>query len=93
MRQTVTLEAPVLQMRRIPAGETVGYGASWQAARPSRIATVAAGYADGYLRALSGRPLGIIAGRPVPLVGRVSMDLTSFDVTDCRKRQRATGSG
>jgi alanine racemase len=82
MRQTVTLDAPVLQIRRIPAGDTVGYGASWQAARPSRIATVAAGYADGYLRALSGRAIGIIAGRPVPLVGRVSMDLTSFDVTD-----------
>jgi alanine racemase len=82
MRQTVTLDVPVLQIRAIPAGATVGYGASWQAARPSRIATVAAGYADGYLRALSGRAVGIIAGRPVPLVGRVSMDLTTFDVTD-----------
>ena len=82
MRQTVTLDAPVLQVREIPAGATVGYGASWAADRPSRIATVAAGYADGYLRALSGRAVGIIAGQPVPLVGRVSMDLTTFDVTD-----------
>jgi len=82
MRQVVTLVAPVLQVRDIPAGATVGYGASWTAARASRIATVAAGYADGYLRALSGRAVGILAGRPVPLVGRVSMDLITFDVTD-----------
>jgi alanine racemase len=82
MRQVVTLDAPVLQVRAIPAGAPVGYGASWTAPRPSRIATVAAGYADGYLRSLSGRAVGRIAGRPVPLVGRVSMDLTTFDVTD-----------
>ena len=82
MRQVVTLRAPVLQVREIPAGATVGYGATWTAPRPSRIATVAAGYADGYLRSLSGRAIGILAGRPVPLVGRVSMDLITFDVTD-----------
>jgi alanine racemase len=82
MRQVVRLEAPILQVREIPAGASVGYGASWTAPRPSRIATVAAGYADGYLRALSGRAAGILAGRPVPLVGRVSMDLITFDVTD-----------
>jgi alanine racemase len=82
MRQVVRLEAPVLQVREIPAGATVGYGASWTAPRTSRIATVAAGYADGYLRALSGRALGFQAGRPVPLIGRVSMDLITFDVTD-----------
>jgi alanine racemase len=82
MRQVVTLEAPVLQVREIPAGTPVGYGAAWTAPRPSRIATVAAGYADGYLRSLSGRAVGRIAGRPVPLAGRVSMDLITFDVTD-----------
>ena len=82
LRQVVTLDAPVLQVREIPAGTTVGYGAGWTAERTSRIATVAAGYADGYLRSLSGRAAGIIAGRPVPLVGRVSMDLITFDVTD-----------
>lgn len=87
MRQVVRLEAPVLQVREIPAGATVGYGAAWTAPRPSRIATVAAGYADGYLRALSGQgavgwAVGHPAGRPVPLVGRVSMDLLTFDVTD-----------
>ena len=82
MRQVVRLEAPVLQVREIPAGASVGYGASWTAARPSRIATVAAGYADGYLRSLSGRAVAEFRGRPVPLVARVSMDLTTFDVTD-----------
>jgi alanine racemase len=82
MRQVVRLEAPVLQTREIPAGATVGYGASWRAERPSRVAAVAAGYADGYLRALSGRAVGFHAGRAVPLIGRVSMDLTTFDVTD-----------
>ncbi|WP_171614648.1 alanine racemase [Roseicella sp. DB1501] len=81
MRQVVTLAAPVLQVREIPAGAPVGYGAGWTAPRPSRIATVAAGYADGYLRSLSGRAVGMVRGRPVPLVGRVSMDLTTFDVT------------
>ena len=82
MRQVARVEAELLQVREIAAGDTVGYGASWQAAGPRRIATVAAGYADGYLRSLSGRSLGLLHGRAVPLVGRVSMDLTTFDVTD-----------
>jgi alanine racemase len=82
MRQVVRVEAEILQIRHIGAGETVGYGASWTAPGPRRIATVAAGYADGYLRALSGRSFGLLHGRPVPQLGRVSMDLTTFDVTD-----------
>ena len=82
MLSVVRLEAPVLQVREIPAGTPVGYGASWVAERPSRVATVAAGYADGYLRALSGRAIASFQGQPVPLIGRVSMDLTTFDVTD-----------
>lgn len=82
MRQTVRLDVPMLQVREIAAGDTVGYGAAWTAGRTSRVATVAAGYADGYLRALSGRASGNIAGRSVPLIGRVSMDLIAFDVTD-----------
>jgi alanine racemase len=82
MRQVARVEAPVLQVREVGAGDTVGYGASWTAPEPRRVATVAAGYADGYLRALSGRSLAILHGRAVPLIGRVSMDLTTFDVTD-----------
>jgi alanine racemase len=82
MRQVAQVEAEILQVRQIAAGDTVGYGATWQAREPRRIATVAAGYADGYLRALSGRSFARLHGRTVPLLGRVSMDLTTFDVTD-----------
>jgi alanine racemase len=81
MAPVLLLEAPILQLRHIAAGVAVGYGAGWVAPRPSLIATVAAGYADGYLRALSGHGIGILAGRGVPVVGRISMDLTAFDVT------------
>jgi alanine racemase len=76
------LEAPVLQIREIPAGASVGYGASFMAARPSRIATIAVGYADGYLRSLSGQGGAAYRGLMLPLVGRVSMDLITLDVTD-----------
>lgn len=82
MESVLRLEVPVLQTRTIAAGQTVGYGASWMAARPSRIATVAAGYADGLHRAIDGRGRGVIRGKSVPMVGRVSMDLITFDVTD-----------
>jgi alanine racemase len=82
MRCVLRLLVPVLQIRQVPAGATVGYGATWVAKRDSRIATIAAGYADGYLRALSGRGFALAAGRTVQLVGRVSMDLITLDVTD-----------
>jgi alanine racemase len=81
MRPVVRLLGRVLQIREIAAGETVGYNATWRAARPSRIATVGVGYADGWHRSLSGRGAAVFDGRPVPLVGRVSMDLTTYDVT------------
>lgn len=83
MRPVVRLEVPVLQLREIAAGTPVGYSAAWSAPRPTRVATVAAGYADGYLRSLSGRGVAEFRGRLVPLIGRVSMDLTTFDVTEC----------
>jgi alanine racemase len=82
MEPVVRLEVTILQVRDIPAGDTVGYGASWVAPRSSRIATAALGYADGWLRALSGHGFGVLHGVRAPLVGRVSMDLTTFDVTD-----------
>jgi alanine racemase len=82
MRTTVKLEAEILQVREIPKARSVGYNAQWRAGRLSRIATVGIGYADGYLRSLTNRGRGYIAGRPVELVGRVSMDLVTFDVTD-----------
>ncbi len=78
----VTLTAPVIQIRDIPAGTPVGYGADWIAPRPSRIATLPLGYADGFHRALSGATGVWIDGRPAPLAGRVSMDLLTVDVTE-----------
>jgi alanine racemase len=82
MRSVVTLAARVIAVREIPEGATVGYSATWTASRPSRIATVAVGYADGWHRAHSNSGAAYFDGHPVPLVGRVSMDLTTFDVTD-----------
>jgi alanine racemase len=82
MRPVVRLTARILSVREVAAGETVGYNATWTARRPSRIATIAAGYADGVLRALSNAATAIFDGEAVPLVGRVSMDLATFDVTD-----------
>jgi alanine racemase len=79
----VTIEAPILQVREIGAGETVGYGASFSAPKKMRCATVAIGYADGYLRSLSGRGYGVLGGRKLPLLGRVSMDLVVLNVADC----------
>ena len=81
-RPVVQLRARVLHVRTVAAGERVGYNGIWTAARPSRIATVSVGYADGFLRALSNKAVAFFDGKPVPLVGRVSMDLTTFDATD-----------
>jgi alanine racemase len=82
MRNVVRLSVRVLAVRDIPTGTSVGYNGIWTATRPSRIATAALGYADGFHRSLSGRGSAHFDGTPVPLVGRVSMDLTTFDVTD-----------
>ena len=76
------LTGRVLQLRRVDKGECVGYGATFQVERPMRLATVALGYADGLLRALGNRGAGAIGGRKAPIVGRVSMDLMTLDVTD-----------
>jgi alanine racemase len=76
------LSLPVVQARTVEPGETVGYAGAWTADSQRRIATVAAGYADGLFRALTGR-LTLYAGdTPCPAVGRVSMDLITVDVTD-----------
>ena len=81
-RPVIKLEARLIQTRRLKAGETVGYGGAWVAKRETRIATVAVGYADGYIRTAGDRATARIAGHVAPLVGRVSMDLLTFDVTD-----------
>jgi alanine racemase len=81
-RPVVRLDLPVIQVRDVAEGEVAGYGNAWQAGRPSRLATVSAGYADGLSRSLSHR-LTLWAGdSPCPAVGRVSMDAIVVDVTD-----------
>lgn len=80
-RPVVTLTAPVLQLREIGAGETVGYGATFTADRRMSLATLGIGYADGFLRAASNRGYGVIRGARRPVLGRVSMDLIILDVT------------
>lgn len=81
-RPVVRLSLPVVQIRTVAPGETVGYANSWTAPRESRIATVAAGYADGLSRRFSGKARLWAGDTPCPLVGRVSMDLITVDVTD-----------
>jgi alanine racemase len=102
MRAVATLEARVVQVRRARSGETASYGAHGRLARDSTIAIVSVGYADGYHRSSSfaGVPLrraveagghGFIHGRRVPVLGRVTMDLTLFDVTDLGPEGVAVG--
>jgi len=82
LRPAMTLSAQLIAVREVPAGETVGYGAAWQAARPTRIGTVSCGYADGYPRnAPAGTPLAI-RGQRAPLAGRVSMDMLTVDLSE-----------
>jgi alanine racemase len=87
MRPVIELKARITQVRQVNEGDTVGYGASFAAARPTRLAIIAAGYADGYFRAAAAardKPPAdvIIAGKRCPLVGRISMDLLAADVTE-----------
>ena len=81
LRQVVRLKGRILQVREVERGESVGYGAAHVMERPGRLATVAVGYADGWLRSLSHRGSGRLGGKRLPLLGRVSMDLVVFDVT------------
>lgn len=80
-KQVVRLSLPVVQTRQVEIGENVGYGNSWTASKTSQIATLSAGYADGILRHLSGKATLYHGSTPVPLVGRVSMDLLTIDIS------------
>ena len=87
MRPVIEVEARIAQVRIVQKGETVGYNAGWTAKRTSRLAVVAVGYADGYLRAASASDEApgadaIVAGKRCPIAGRVSMDLIEIDITD-----------
>jgi alanine racemase len=87
-----SLTAPILQLRRIAKGETVGYGAAFAASRDSTIAIAAAGYADGLMRSLGTKGRAVIGGAFVPFAGRVSMDLVCLDVTDADARSLFPGA-
>jgi alanine racemase len=81
MRQVIKLEGKILQTRRVDTGMSVGYGATHLVGAPGRLATVGIGYADGFMRRLGNKGFAFIAGRRIPIVGRVSMDLITLDVS------------
>lgn len=87
MKSVVGLRLPIIQVRRLPAGEFVGYGATQSFDGERYVAVVSGGYADGIMRSLSNRGWGFLAGKKVPIVGRVSMDSTLFDVTEAPREQ------
>lgn len=92
MKPVVRVQARMIQWREIAAGEAVGYNHTWRARRASRLATVSVGYADGYLRSSSNRSHLRFGGVVVPLVGRVSMDTVTVDVTDVDASSLAPGA-
>jgi alanine racemase len=89
-RTVAQLTGRILQVRRVDKGESVGYGASFRTARPSTLATVALGYADGLMRAIGNKGSGAIEGVRAPVAGRVSMDLITLDVTDIPSAEPGT---
>jgi alanine racemase len=96
MLPVVELKARIVQVRNVEKGESVGYGGTWTARRPTRLAIVSAGYADGYFRA-GGSNDGtrgaevVIAGKRCPIAGRISMDLMAVDITDLEKNAARRG--
>lgn len=76
------LSARIVQLRDVAPGQTIGYGATFTTTRPTRLAVVALGYADGYPRSLSNRGAALVGATRCPALGRVSMDLAAFDITD-----------
>ena len=78
----LTLKTRVAQVRELPAGTTLGYGRTWCLNAPAKVATISAGYADGLPLALTNRGFVFIGGRRCKIVGRISMDYTTVDVTD-----------
>jgi alanine racemase len=96
MQPVVDLKARVMQIRHLERGDTVGYGAIWTARRPTTLAIVSAGYADGYFRAGSSNDGTrgaevMVAGKRCPVAGRISMDLMAVDVTDLEKNTLRRG--
>ncbi|MHC8509827.1 MAG: alanine racemase [Rhodospirillales bacterium] len=92
MLQAVRLRAKILQVRRVAPPDTVGYGAAYTAQEPMTIAVAGAGYADGYFRSISNTGHGVLNGRRTPVVGRISMDLTAFDVSGAAEADARPGA-
>ena len=82
LRPVMSLHSRIILLKKVPKGEKLGYGCTFETQRDSMIATIPIGYDDGYSRVLSNRGRVIVRGKFVPVVGRVSMDLTLIDVTD-----------
>jgi alanine racemase len=87
MLPVVDLKARIVQLRNVERGDSVGYGGTWTARRPTKLAIVSAGYADGYFRAASANDGTrgaevVVAGKRCPVAGRISMDLMAVDITD-----------
>ncbi len=81
LRPVMKWTAPLIGIRDVPKGGTVGYGQTWKAEKNTRVGLVPVGYADGYSRELSNRGVMVIHGCPAPVIGRVSMDLTTLDLS------------
>lgn len=82
LRPVMSLHSRIMLLKWVPAGETIGYGCTFEASRKTLVATVPIGYHDGYMRGLSNRSHVIVRGTYVPVVGRISMDLSILDVTN-----------
>jgi alanine racemase len=82
LRPALAVKARAARLVEIPSGTAVGYGGTWIAGRPSLVATLAVGYADGWPRSASPGSRALVRGRPVPVIGRVSMDGIGLDATD-----------
>ena len=89
MLGAVTLKARIVQARAIDISTTVGYGATYSVAPPANCVTVSVGYADGYLRSLTGRGMVVIGGEKCPVIGRVSMDSIIVDTTKLKIQPQA----
>src|SRR5690606_9050334 len=92
MEPVVSLDVAVVQTRTVPAGTRVGYSATHATAGPARLATIAAGYADGLPRSLSGRGAAYCDGVRLPIVGRVSMDSITIDIATLPEGRLRLGS-
>lgn len=92
LRPVIRVQARLIQCREVATGVAVGYNHTWRAARATRIATVSVGYADGYLRSASNRAMLRLDGIEMPIIGRISMDTVTVDVTDVPHERLTPGT-